>query len=38
MAIGTVIYLGYGRRHSVLARRRAASDGDARMALDIAAP
>jgi basic amino acid/polyamine antiporter, APA family len=38
MAIGTVIYLGYGRQHSVLARRQAASDSDARMASDIAAP
>jgi APA family basic amino acid/polyamine antiporter len=38
MAVGIAIYVGYGRRHSVLASRAASSDVDAEVSPDLTAP
>lgn len=38
MAVGIAIYVGYGRRHSVLASRAASPDADAEVSPDLAAP
>ncbi|MCV7401795.1 amino acid permease [Mycobacterium fragae] len=38
MAVGIAIYVGYGRRHSVLASRAASPDVDAEVSPDLTAP